>query len=213
MSDTAEALYRQLSFGCFQSHQSLALDEAESIGIKNGCELSRKFLQDVINGLGDGNIGPFLQTTDGHLLNRKQISTRIVKTPLGEINIKRFRCCSSENNNYYQLDAFLNLASSSFSHELRRRIAIEATKGSFSEVSSYFFETENIRVHQRQIEEIVVSASCDFDDCYNQRVTPESPQMSKHFPILTLSFISEEMVMRKKNLPEKAKKKMKKSIA
>jgi hypothetical protein len=68
-------------------------------------------------------------------------------------------------------------------------------------------------VHQRQIEEIVVSASCDFDDYCNQRVTPESPQMSKHFPILTLSFISEEMVMRKKNLPEKAKKKMKKSIA
>jgi hypothetical protein len=100
MSDTAEAMYRQLSFGCFQSHQSLALDESESIAIKNGRELSRK-----------------------------QISTKIVKSLLGEITIKRFRCCSSKNGSYYPLDAFLNLVSSSFFHELRRRIAIEATKG------------------------------------------------------------------------------------
>lgn len=66
--------------------------EDESIVIKSGRELNRNFLQE----LGDGNIAPSLQITDGYLLNRKRLIIKIIKTLLVEIAVKIFLYYSSE---------------------------------------------------------------------------------------------------------------------
>lgn len=69
----------------------------------------------------------------------------------------------------HPLDAELNLAKELYSHELRRRVAVEASKSSFDEVVRMLKETTGAQVGKRQVEELVIRAAEDFDAFYKER--------------------------------------------
>ena len=78
---------------------------------------------------------------------------------------------------FYPQDGQLNLAVNKYSDGLRRRVAEEASKVSFSETSATISATTGGSIGKRQCEEVVVNVAQDFDAFYEQRQpeTAESP--------------------------------------
>ena len=69
----------------------------------------------------------------------------------------------------YPADGKLNLPPDKYSDGLRRRVAEEAAKVSFSETSSTIAATTGGAVGQRQCEEVTVKVASDFEEFYAQR--------------------------------------------
>jgi hypothetical protein len=71
----------------------------------------------------------------------------------------------------HPLDGALNLPPEKYSLEVRRRVAIEAAKGSFDEGMKTLEMYSGARVPKRQFEELVQRAAQDFEAFYAQRQT------------------------------------------
>ena len=84
----------------------------------------------------------------------------------------------------YPADGILNLASAQYSDGLRRRVAQEASKVSFTETVTSIAETTGAQVGKRQCEEITVKVAQDFNDFYVQR-TQESAETTLDLLVLT----------------------------
>lgn len=69
----------------------------------------------------------------------------------------------------YPTDGKLNLPPDKYSDELRRRVAVEASKVSFSETSQTIAWTTGGAVGKRQCEEVTVQVAQDFEAFYAQR--------------------------------------------
>jgi hypothetical protein len=67
------------------------------------------------------------------------------------------------------LDGELNLPVEKYSHEVRRRVAIEAAKNAFDEGVKTLETYTGAHVPKRQFEELVVRAAEDFEDFYEAR--------------------------------------------
>jgi hypothetical protein len=64
----------------------------------------------------------------------------------------------------HPLDSQLNLPVEKYSHEVRRRVAIEAAKNAFDEGVKTLENFTGAHIPKRQFEELVVRAAHDFDD-------------------------------------------------
>jgi len=103
----------------------------------------------------------------------------------------------------HPLDAELNLPPERYSHELRRRAAEQASKGSFDEAVASLSQQSGTNVPKRQLEELVTRAALDFDGFYEQRsLGVEATQGS----LMILSFDGKGVVMRHQDLREATRK-------
>ena len=84
----------------------------------------------------------------------------------------------------YPADGKLNLPPDKYSDGLRRRVAEEAAKVSFSETSATIAATTGGAVGKRQCEEVTVKVASDFEEFYAQR-SVNQPALSNDLLVLT----------------------------
>jgi hypothetical protein len=115
---------------------------------------------------------PSVKGSDGEIRShRRSGSSRTLESIFGEVIVRRICYSTKERgcDGIYLGDGQLNLAADKFSDGLHRLAAEEASKVSFEEASQLIGKTTAGTVAKRQVEEIVVKVSADFDSFYAQR--------------------------------------------
>ncbi len=101
------------------------------------------------------------------------------------------------------LDAELNLAPDLYSHGVRHRVAVQASKTSFEETLGDLAETTGAKIGKRQAEQLAGRASQDFEAFYQQRTVVAAPDSG---PVLVISTDGKGVPMRREDLrPETQK--------
>lgn len=103
--------------------------------------------------------------------HRRKQTHRTLTTLFGEVVVTRvgYSTQKPEISALYPSDGTLNLPPDKYSDELRKRVAVEASKVSFSETSRTIGLTTGGSIGHRQCEEVTVKVAQDFDDFYAQR--------------------------------------------
>ncbi len=99
----------------------------------------------------------------------------------------------------YSKDGKLNQAVDQYSDGVRRLVAVEAAKVSFTETSTTIRETTGAQVGKRQCEELTVKVAQDFADFYAQRQL-EGGESSQDLLVLTTD--GKGIVMHQQDLRE-----------
>lgn len=166
---------------------------------KDGRELIRKMLQAHINCRGDGNIGDALTTTDDIVLTHKRLIKRTLHTLFGAIEINRTGYSLRDYTHLFPLDAALNLPATSFSYGLQRFIARRIATNPFSEVIDLTEEISGLQIGNRQVSEMIIERTVDFDAYYTNK---NQPRQNKQHEILVLTTDGKGIVMRHEALRE-----------
>ncbi len=103
--------------------------------------------------------------------HRRKQTQRKLETLFGEVVVTRVGYSTQKSNvsALYPLDGKLNLPPDKYSDELRRRVAVEASKVSFAETSDTIGRTTGGAIGKRQCEEVTVKVAQDFEAFYAQR--------------------------------------------
>jgi len=103
--------------------------------------------------------------------HRRKKTQRQLETLFGEVVVTRvgYSTQKSKVSALYPSDGQLNLGTDKYSDGLRQRVAIEASKVSFSETSQTIGSTTGGAIGKRQCEEVTVKVSQDFATFYAQR--------------------------------------------
>jgi hypothetical protein len=131
--------------------------------------------------------------------HRRKRTERQLETLFGEVVVTRVGYSSQQPavSALYPCDGQLNLPTDKYSDELRRRVAEEASKVSFSETSSTIAKTTGGSVGKRQCEEVTVKVAQDFEDFYAQRTSSLSAAQDD---LLVLSTDGKGIVMHSADL-------------
>ncbi|MGF1493208.1 MAG: ISKra4 family transposase, partial [Microcoleaceae cyanobacterium] len=131
---------------------------------------------------------------------RKQCQRKL-ESVFGEVKVTRMGYSTKKEgvSALYPEDGKLNLSVDQYSDEVRKRVAVEAAKVSFSETSQTIAETTGARVGKRQCEELCVKVARDFEEIYSQReqTAEESTQ-----DLLVLTTDGKGIVMHQADLRE-----------
>ena len=183
--------------------QSWEHSEVESHINQVGTELMRRLFQgylerryaqeeyqtDVVGS--DGDVRP----------HRRKKTQRQIETLFGEVVVSRVGYSTQKPgvSALYPQDGQLNLAPDKYSDGLRRRVAEEASKVSFSETSQSIAKTTGGTIGKRQCEEVTVSVAQDFDAFYAQRQHSDAETTSD---LLVVTTDGKGIVMHSKDLRE-----------
>ncbi len=150
----------------------LPLHRIESQQQTKGREVQRLLLQAHLQLRGDGDVGPALcvpQTAGAVWHTRRRLSTRVVTTIFGPVELHRMGYSRDGASSIYPLDRALALPARSFSYELQRRLVKAAVQNPFLESVQTIAELTGVSVSKRSLEEILPDAAQDFDAFYRQR--------------------------------------------
>jgi len=162
-----------------------------------GRELMRRLLQEHLTLRSPGEaVAPVRDAEDIEHPQARQ-HERTLGSLFGPVTVRRTGYGGEGLSSLHPLDAELNLPSERYSHELRRRAAEEAAKGSFDEAVASLSKQSGTKVPKRQLEELVVRAAADFDDFYEQRSLGAAAAESS---LMILSFDGKGVVMRHEDL-------------
>ena len=144
--------------------------------------------------------------------HRRKRTERQLETLFGEVVVTRVGYSSQQPDvsALYPSDGQLNLPTDKYSDELRRRLAAEASKVSFSETSETISKTTGGQVGKRQCEEVTVKVAQDFEAFYAQRTGSLSAARDD---LLVLSTDGKGIVMHSADLREATAKAAEKSIS
>ncbi|MES0446695.1 MAG: ISKra4 family transposase, partial [Desulfobacterales bacterium] len=117
----------------------------------------------------------------------------------GEVHVFRKGYSLPSHNSLFPLDSTLNLPPTMYSHGLRKRIAVEAAKSSFDEVTEAINQTTGGHVPKRQAEYLLSDITIDFDSFYESRRFESSENTND---ILVVTTDGKGIVMIKKALRE-----------
>jgi len=87
----------------------------------------------------------------------------------------------------FPFDAILNLPIDIYSHGIRKAIAFEVSKNSFSEAVDSIKRYTGVKVHKRPAEILSQKAAQDFDEYYEQMCTSLQLEEAKRLPLLVLT--------------------------
>lgn len=142
--------------------------------------------------------------------HRRKKTQRQLETLFGPVVVTRVGYSTQKPgiSALYPADGKLNLPTDKYSDELRRRVAVEASKVSFDETSATIASTTGGAVGKRQCEEVTVKVALDFEDFYAQErlVQPASSE-----ELLVLTTDGKGIVMHSKDLREATAKAAEKS--
>ena len=169
-----------------------------------GRELLRQLLQDHLSLRAQqerdfGVDGPVIGS-DGVVRTHLRGSERGLMTPFGSVCIERVAHHAPGTESLLPLDAALNLPKESFSFGVRRRAAIEATRGSFDDAVESIATTTGAIIFKRQLEELVVRAASDFDTFYDTRAALTPKDVAQLGELLVLTTDAKGVVMRREAL-------------
>jgi hypothetical protein len=104
------------------------------------------------------------------------------------------------------MDAALNLPAELYSHGLRRRAVQEVVRGSFDSAVDAVLRSTGAMVPKRQMEELAVHASADFDEFYRTREPVSLLEEALSGPLLVLSCDGKGIAMRHDDLRDATRK-------
>jgi hypothetical protein len=157
------------TFLCSQEASSLTHSDLERMMEVKGRELMRKLLQAHLNLRGPGEAAGPVRDAAGETRAREQLHERELETIFGTVTVARTGYGAEGKPSLHPLDGALNLPVEKYSHEVRRRVAIEAAKNAFDEGVQTLETYTGAHVPKRQFEELATRAAQDFEDFYEQR--------------------------------------------
>jgi len=134
-----------------------------------GRELMRKLLQAHLDLRQPGKAIEPVRDTAGTPLTPAPAHTRSLESIFGTVEVTRTGYRGEDKPSLHPLDGTLNLPPEKYSLEVRRRVAIEAAKGSFDEGVKTLEEFTGAHVPKRQFEELIIRAAQDFEGFYADR--------------------------------------------
>lgn len=174
--------------------------------VHEGQELLRRLFQAHLNERGPGEAYGEVCDEHGAVRPYARLQERELETVFGTVNVERLGYGAPGLESLHPMDASLNIPEERYSHEVRRRLAVEAAKGSFEEAVSAIESNTGASVPKRQAEELVKRAAQDFEAFYeNRRAT--SLGQAPGSEILVLSCDGKGVVMRREDLREATRKK------
>jgi hypothetical protein len=166
-----------------------------------GRDLIRKVLQAHLDLRQPGKATEAVRDAAGTPLTPTPEHTRNVETIFGPVEVTRTGYRAEDQPSLHPLDAALNLPPEKYSLEVRRRVAMEAAKGSFDEGVKTLETYTGAHVPKRQFEELVSRAAQDFDLFYDDRRTRARADPGDG-SILVLTVDGKGVVMRPQDLRE-----------
>ena len=148
---------------------SLTHSDLERTLEAKGRELMRKLLQTHLDTRSPGEAASPVRDAADETRSRAQLHERQLETIFGTVTVSRTGYGTEGKSSLHPLDGELNLPVEKYSHEVRRRVAIEAAKNAFDEGVKTLETYTGARVPKRQFEELVAHAAQDFDDFYEMR--------------------------------------------
>jgi hypothetical protein len=187
------------TFLCSQEASSLPHSDLERMLEAHGRELMRKLLQAHLDLRSPGEAAGPVRDATGETRSREQLHERELETIFGTVTVSRTGYGAEGKPSLHPLDGGLNLPVEKYSHEVRRRVAIEAAKNAFDEGVQTLETYTGAHVPKRQFEELVARAAQDFEDFYEQRqrYSRAAPHTGS---ILVLTVDGKGVVMRPEDL-------------
>jgi hypothetical protein len=170
-----------------------------------GRELLRALYQGYLDRRAPGEAAEAVRDVEGVEQTHEREQSRGLETVFGTVRVDRMGYGSRGSASLHPLDGELNLPSELYSHELRRRAAEEAAKGSFDETVETLSRYTGARIAKRQVEELVLRAAQDFDAFYERRKTCEEADPGGS-SVLVLTSDGKGVVMRRQDLRESTRK-------
>lgn len=194
---------------CLSSSETMQMkhSELENLITVDGRELMRRLLEEHIQLRGLGNIGSSVNGADGIKRTHKRIRKRVLITVFGEIVIERIGYSAQGESSIFPKDALLNLPLDSYSHGMRKLVAIETSKNSFDEVVDAVKQITGMTIPKRQAEILAGFSAQDFDEFYLQQNTIPIMQLAQKLPLIVLTTDGKGVVMRREDLREDTRKK------
>jgi hypothetical protein len=154
-----------------RSPQALKMDhsELETLTSAEGMEVLRRLLQGHVDFRGTGDVGASVKGADGVERTHRRLSNRRLMSVFGEVSVTRMSYGAPGAMSLQPLDAELNLPKEVYSHGVRNRAAQEAAKNSYDETVESVAKTTGAAVPKRQVEELAIRASSDFEAFYQTR--------------------------------------------
>ena len=182
---------------------SLTHHDLESLLTGRGLELMRELLQAHVKTRGPGEAAVPVRGADGVERHTARPHARGLTTVFGDIDVQRLGYGAEGVDSLHPLDAELNLPDEQYSLGLRRKVAVEAAKGSFDEVVEAISTQTGAAVPKRQVEQLVQRAAVDFNAFYVQRALPATSPGE----ILVITVDGKGVVMLPSSLREETRKK------
>lgn len=170
-----------------------------------GRELMRTLLQAHLDARASARAGEPVRDAAGVPRAAGPMHTRDLETVFGTVQVGRVGYGAEGKPSLHPLDGALNLPVEKYSHDVRRRVALEAAKGAFAAGVETLATYTGAHVPKRQFEELVVRAAQDFDAFYQARHTSAEAAPATG-SILVLTVDGKGVVMRPEDLREATQK-------
>lgn len=164
-----DAAYEKIKAFLLSEAHEMKHSDLERLLDEKGRELMRLLLEEHLNRRGTAEAAGPVQDTDGETRTSTAEHTRRVESIFGTLELTRTGYPREGKDSLHPLDAALNLPDEKYSLEVRRRVAIEAAKGSFDEGVKTLETYTGAHVPKRQFEELTIRAAQDFEAFYADR--------------------------------------------
>ena len=151
------------------AHQLSHSDLERQLG-EMGQDLLRKLMQAHLEMRRPGEAQEPVRDAAGTTLKPTPVHTRSLETVFGTVEVGRTGySAAGKKSSLHPLDAALNLPDEKYSLEVRRRVAIEASKASFDDGVETLEKFTGAHVPKRQFEQLTIRAARDFEAFYAER--------------------------------------------
>lgn len=169
--------------------------------IERAKELMQSLMQGWMDQKAPGRANePVVDAQGRERTRERRGQTRQLMTIFGPVVVERTGYGADGEASLHPLDAQLNLPEDGYSLELRRRVAIEASKSSFDEVVKTIAETTGATVPKRQAEELTQRAAQDFDAFYAARQAAAEVDPEPTHDLVVITADGKGVAMRREDL-------------
>jgi hypothetical protein len=187
------------------------LSDLENSISKQGRELLRKLLEEHLELRGHGAVGDSVEGSDDVTRKETRETTKNITTVFGKVENNRISYSHDEVESLFPKDAQLNLPGCSYSHSLTKELALAVANNSFDESIKTVERSTGVKIPKRQAEELAERASVDFDDFYQQPLSPEMLEVVQNHELIILTTDQKGIVMREESLKEETKERARES--
>lgn len=180
--------------------QAMTHRELEDLLTVEGREVLRELLQDHLTLRGPGRTAGAVVDRDGVAHLHQRVQGRDLETVFGTVRIDRAGYGGRGLSSLHPLDAELNLPAERYSHGVRRRVAQEASRGSFDDAVEAVATTTGAHLPKRQAEALVVRGGADFESFYRAREAASRREVRATGDVLVLTTDAKGVVMRPSSL-------------
>jgi hypothetical protein len=168
-----------------------------------GREVLRCLLQDHLDLRTEREVTGPVTGSDGVGRTHLRDESRPLMSLFGGVRVGRVGVGARRHESLFPMDAELNLPQERHSHGVRRRVAIEAAKGSFDGAVEAVTTQTGAEVSKRQAERLTATTAQDFDAFYARR--PSSEVQAKEGEIVVMTSDGKGVVVRNEDLREKTR--------